>query len=75
MESIELIFTGSMIEADLLAEMLEENGIPSITRNTMEESLIAGWASGSQGDAGLLYVDGMHKEAAQEIIRNYLSTR
>lgn len=75
MESIKLVFTGSAIEAGFIAEILEENGINSILRNTLEESIIAGWASGSPEDSGLVYVENKDEELATELINNYLASR
>ncbi len=75
MEDIKLVFTGSAIEASFIAEILEENKIDFIFRDTLDESLIAGWASGGPGDSGLLYVEDKDFDKANEIINNYISNR
>jgi hypothetical protein len=75
MEDVKLVFTGSAIEASFIAEILDENGISFIFRDTLDESIIAGWASGSPEDSGLIYVEGEDFEKAKEVITNYLSTR
>jgi len=75
MEDVQLVFTGSAIEASFIAEMLEENGIDFIFRDTLDESIIAGWASGSPEDSGLIYVESKDSETAKEIISRYLETR
>ncbi|NOU46649.1 MAG: DUF2007 domain-containing protein [Bacteroidales bacterium] len=75
MEDVKLVFTGSAIEASFIAEILEENGIPFILRDTLDESIIAGWASGSPEDSGLIYVENNDFAKADEVIKVYLSTR
>jgi hypothetical protein len=75
MEDVKLVFTGSAIEASFIAELLEENGIDFIFRNTLDESIIAGWASGAPEDSGLIFVENKDYETANEIITGYLETR
>lgn len=75
MEDVKLVFTGSAIEASFIAEMLEENGIDFIFRNTLDESIIAGWASGSPEDSGLIFVESKDYVFANEIIKGYLEAR
>ena len=53
-EGLKLVFTGSLIEAEFIKSLLEENGIGAMVRNTMGESLVAGWVSGGPEDAGLV---------------------
>ena len=74
-EDLKLIYTGSVIEAGYLAELLEENKITSILRDSLSESVIAGWASGSPEDAGRIYVASEHAENAKIIIEKYLASR
>ncbi|MBZ0241827.1 MAG: DUF2007 domain-containing protein [Bacteroidales bacterium] len=74
-EDLKLVYTGSVIEAGYLAELLEENKITSIVRDSLSESVIAGWASGSPDDAGLIYVESEHAEKAKSIIEKYLASR
>ena len=75
MEDVKLVFTGSAIEASFIAEILEEDGIPFILRDTLDESIIAGWASGSPEDSGLIYVENSDFDRADEVIKVYLSIR
>ena len=74
-DDLKRVFTGSFIEAKFIASLLEENGIGALVRNTMEESIIAGWASGAQEDAGLVYVAEYQIEKAKGIIEEYLKTK
>jgi hypothetical protein len=74
-EEIKLVFTGSEIEADFIEQILEDNGVGVIKRNSMNESLIAGWASGSPEDACELYVDEDNRQKAAKLIEVYLQNR
>ncbi|HNS18057.1 MAG TPA: DUF2007 domain-containing protein [Bacteroidales bacterium] len=71
-EGIKRVYTGSIVEAEYLIEILRKNGIEAMLRNTLEESVIAGWASGSPEDAALIYVTENHLVRASEIISEYL---
>jgi hypothetical protein len=74
-ENLKSVFTGSVLEADFIKSLLEENGIGAMVRNTMDESLVAGWVSGGQQDSGLVYVIENHEEEAKRIIREYLANK
>ncbi|MDP3461485.1 MAG: DUF2007 domain-containing protein [Bacteroidales bacterium] len=74
-EELSHVFTGSEIDADFIQKLLEENGIGVLNRNTMQESLIAGWASGSPEDACQLYVEEFNAIKAAKIVADYLANR
>ena len=74
-DDLKNVFTGSVLEADFIKSMLEENGIGAMVRNTLGESLVAGWASGAPDDAGLVYVIENHEEEAKKLIEEYLKSK
>ena len=74
-EELMLVFTGSVVEASFLQSMLEENGIGALVRDTLHESVVAGWASGSPDDAGLLFVSESHENEARRLIDEYLRSK
>jgi hypothetical protein len=74
-DDLKCVFTGSVLEADFIKSLLEENGIGAMVRNTLGESLVAGWASGAPDDAGLVYVIENHEEEAKKIIEEYFKTK
>jgi len=74
-EELILVFTGSVVEASFLQSMLEENGIGALVRDTLHESVVAGWASGSPDDAGLLYVSESHEIEARRLIDEYMRSK
>jgi hypothetical protein len=69
------VFTGSVLEAEYIKTLLEESGIGAMVRNTMGESLVAGWVSGGQEDSGLVYVTDSHELEARKIIEEYLNSK
>ena len=70
-DDLKRVFTGSVLEAKYLKNVLEENGIGALVRDTLDESLSAGWVSGSQEDAGLVFVAEEHLEKATKIADEY----
>jgi hypothetical protein len=48
------IYSGSLVDAEFIGSVLEQNGIQFLIRNFQEESLVAGWAANTiQGDASV----------------------
>jgi hypothetical protein len=74
-DDLKNVFTGSVLEADFIKSMLEENGIGAMVRNTLGESLVAGWASGAPDDAGLVYVIENHEAEAKKLIEDYFKSK
>jgi hypothetical protein len=74
-DSLKNVFTGTVLEANFIKSLLEENGIGAMVRNTMDESFAAGWASGAPEDAGLVYVIENHEEEAKRIVEDYLANK
>ena len=51
---IKRVYSGSVINAEFIGSVLEENGIQFLIRNFQEESLLAGWAANTiKGDASV----------------------
>ncbi len=69
------VYTGSIVEANFINEILKENGVGSILRDTLNESIIAGWGSGSPEDSALIFVENEMSAKAKKIIEDYLQTR
>ena len=69
-DDIVKVFTGSDIEAGFISELLKGNGIECLTRNLLNEGLVAGWVSAMQGNGSAVYVSVSDKETALEIINN-----
>jgi hypothetical protein len=70
-----LVYTGSRVEGLLLKELLEEKGIGVFKKDTLEASVIAGWADGSPEDACRLYVDTQNADEAKKFLEQYFKTR
>lgn len=69
------VYTGSIVEANFINEILKENGVGSILRDTLNESIIAGWGSGSPEDSALIFVENEMSAKTMKIIEDYLQTR
>jgi len=74
-DDLKNVFTGSVIEAEFIKSLLEENGIGALVRNTLGESMVAGWASGAPDDAGLVYVIESHETQAKRLIEEYFKSK
>ncbi|MCF6170391.1 MAG: hypothetical protein L3J66_05360 [Bacteroidales bacterium] len=74
-DDIQLVFNGTRIEAMYLKELLAENGIGSILKNTLESSFNAGWADGFPANVSLLYTETENVEKAKAFIATYLKSR
>lgn len=72
---LENVYTGSIVEAKYLVELLNENNIGSILRDSLSESVVAGWGSGSPEDAVTISVELIHLEEATKIIQDYFKSR
>ena len=60
------IYSGSVVDAEFIGSVLEQNGIQFLIRNFQEESLVAGWAAGTiQGDASVFVFDKDYDRAMQ----------
>jgi hypothetical protein len=71
MEDLVNVYTGSIVEATYLKEMLLENGIGCILRDTLNESLIAGWAGGTPENSVILLVESNLADEAEKLIDQY----
>jgi len=73
-DDLRLVYTGSRVEGLYLEEILEENGIGVIRRDTLSSSLQAGWVDGSPEDAVRLFVATEFKDEALKILREYFDS-
>jgi len=74
-DDIKLVYTGSRVEGMFLREMLEENKISVIYRDTLSSSVQAGWADGSPEDTVRLFVEPINFEKAKQILEEYFKNR
>lgn len=69
------IFIGSDIEANYIAALLNDNQIKCLVQNTLEESLSAGWVSGSTYNSSIIRVEIDESEKSKQLIEEYLKSR
>lgn len=65
------IFTGSDIEANYVAALLKENKIDYIVENRLNQSISAGWVSGSQESSSVIRVSAKDSQKASQLIDEY----
>lgn len=66
------IFIGSDIEAGFISSILTENNIDHIIKNDLNQSLSAGWVSGSQYSSSTIQINIKDADKAKQIINEYL---
>lgn len=69
------IFIGSDIETNYIASLLSDNGIEFIKENDLEQSISAGWVSGSTYNGSKIRVSYDDFNKARKIINEYLKDR
>ncbi len=74
-DEIKLVYTGSRVEGMFLEEMLVENGIGVIKRDTLSASVQAGWADGAPEDTIRLFVEIFNFDKARKILDDYFASR
>lgn len=74
-DDIKLVYTGSRVEGMFLRDLLEENEIGVIYRDTLGSSVQAGWADGSPEDAVRLFVESFNFEKAKTVLNDYFANR
>ncbi len=65
------IYIGSEIETNYIASILHENNIACIIENRLNQSLSAGWASGSSYNSNIIRIDCKDVEKAKQIIHEF----
>jgi len=70
-DDLRLVFTGSNLDANYLKKMLEENGIGSLIKDSLNASLHGGFVSGSQENSCRVFVAEENFEKAKKIADEY----
>lgn len=73
-KEIKSVFEGSLVEARLIKEILEEDGIGVMIKNTLSEGHLKKWMSGFPHNSYMVYVENEHLEKAQELINSYFKS-
>ncbi len=74
-DDIKLVYTGSRVEGMFLRDLLEENEIGVIYRDTLSSSVQAGWADGAPEDAVRLFVEPFNFDKAKTVLDEYFADR
>ena len=63
---IKRVYSGSLVNAEFISSVLEQNGIQFLIRNFQEESLCAGWAASTiKGEASVFVFEEDYDKAKQ----------
>ena len=74
-DDIKLVYSGSQAEALWVEEILKENGIGSIHKDTLSSSETLGWGEGSPENDFLVYVETVNFEKAKSLLEEYFAKR
>ena len=64
------IYSGSFLNAQFLANVLDENNIKCMVKDDYQNSIIAGWVSPGSENSIRVFVAKKDVEAAKEVIKN-----
>jgi len=64
------IYSGSFLNAQFVANVLDENNIKCIVKDDYQNSIIAGWVSPGSENSVRVFVAKKDVEAAKEVIKN-----
>jgi len=70
-----VVYSGSRVEGQFIAEILKENGIGSIYRDVLQESVDGGWANSLPENAVQIQVETEFAAKAKQIIDEYFRNR
>ena len=64
------IYSGSFLNAQFVAKVLDENSIKCMVKDDYQNSIIAGWVSPGSENSIRVFVAKKDVEAAKELIKN-----
>ena len=64
------IYSGSFLNAQFIANVLDENNIKCMVKDDYQNSIIAGWVSPGSENSIRVFVAKKDIEAAKELIKN-----
>ena len=64
------IYSGSLINAQFIGNVLDENNIKCMVKDDYQNSIIAGWVSPGSENSIRVFVAKKDVEAAKELIKN-----
>ena len=64
------IYSGSFLNAQFIANLLDENNIKCMVKDDYQNSIIAGWVSPGSENSVRVFVAKKDVETAKEVIKN-----
>ncbi len=75
MQDIYEVFSGSTVDASFVKHYLEANGVGTIVKNKLDESVMAGWVDPNAMMGTQIYVSADHFEKAERLVREFMESR
>lgn len=67
-QNLDCVYVGTILNANYLKDVLNQNEINCIVRDLLQESSSAGFAAASTSNAAKVFVDEIDYERAEEIV-------
>jgi hypothetical protein len=74
-KDLNLVYTGSRTEGLFIKEILEENNIHCMYKDTFQSGIQAGWADGLPEDRIKIFVGNEDIENAKKVLNEYFASR
>ena len=75
MQDIYEVFSGSTVDASFVKHHLDANGVATIIKNKLDESIMAGWVDPNAMMGTQIYVSAQNFEKAEQLVREYMESR
>jgi hypothetical protein len=75
MQDIYEVFSGSTVDASFVNQFIESQGIKTIIKNKMDESIMAGWVDPNATIGTQIFVIAENFEKAESLVREYMGSR
>ncbi len=73
-EDIVLLYTGTEINANVLKEILEDNQVGALIKNSLKSGLTAGFGGGYAEAEAQLFVTEKHLDKAKKLLDDFLKS-
>lgn len=75
MQDIYEVFSGSTVDASFVNQFIESQGIKTIVKSKMDESIMAGWVDPNATIGTQIFVIAENFEKAESLVREFMSSR
>lgn len=75
MQDIYEVFSGSTVDASFVNQFIESQGIKTIVKSKMDESIMAGWVDPNATIGTQIFVIAENFEKAESLVREFMNSR